>query len=177
LDLDLRQLSRLVRRWWWLLLLAPLLAAGAAYATSSRQAPLYSATATLLINPSQTQGQQELTGLQAGERLGATYQRLVATDPILQAVIDRLSLTMTVDELQKRITASAVTGTQLLRISVSDTDPARAAEIANAVAEEFPALIARQNAELSGTAREALDRQIADTERRITEVEAQIQEI
>lgn len=177
MELDLRQLSRLVRRWWWLLLLASVIAAGTAYWSSSRQAPLYSATATLLINPSQTQGQQELTGLQAGERLGATYQRLVATDPILRAVIDRLALPVTVDELRERVTASAVTGTQLLRISVSDTDPVRAAEIANAVATEFPTLIAQQTAELSGTAREALDRQIADTEQRIDDLEQEIQAI
>ena len=175
MDLDLRQLARLARRWWWLLLLAPLVAGGTAYWSSSRQAPLYSASATLLINQAQASGQQELSGLQAAERLSATFQRLVATDPVLTSVAARLQPPPDLDDLRDRVSASAVTGTQLLKVSVSDTDPARAATTANAVAEEFSAFVAEQSAELTGTSREAIDRQIADTEAQIAGVSSQIQ--
>jgi capsular exopolysaccharide synthesis family protein len=175
LDLDLRQLIRMARHWWWLLILAPLVAGGTAYWSLSNQQPLYSATATLYITQPQNPGTSDLSGLQAGERLGATYQQLVATDPVLNAVISQLNLPFTLSELRGMVSASAVTGTQLLKVSVSDTDPARAATIANGVAKEFSDSIARQSTELSSTSRQALDKQITDTESQISALTTQIQ--
>jgi non-specific protein-tyrosine kinase len=177
LELDLSTLTRLARRWWWLLLLGPLVAAATAYWSASRQDPLYSATATLMINQAQDPGQQDLSGLQAGERLGATYQRLVATDPVLTATIANLGLPLTPNQLRGKVSATAVTGTQLLRISVSDTSPQQAAAIANGVAAEFARFIAAAGAQLSNVSREALAQQIADTQLRIDELTAQIQEL
>lgn len=175
MDLDLRSLFRIGRRWWWLLILAPLVAGLTAYWASSRQQPLYSASATLLINQTASSDQQELFQIQAGERLGATYQRLIVTDPILHAVIDRLALPFTANELRGNVSSSADTGTQLLRVSVSDTDPARAATIANAVAEEFPAYLAQKSNQLSNSARDALNAQIASVDGQIKEISGQIQ--
>ncbi|HEY7031525.1 MAG TPA: polysaccharide biosynthesis tyrosine autokinase [Thermomicrobiales bacterium] len=175
MDLDLRTLFRIGRRWWWLLILAPLVAGLTAYWASARQAPLYSATATLLINQTQQSDQQQFQEIQANERLGATYQRLVATDPILNAVIARLGLPMTANELRANVSAGADSGTQLLRISVSDTDPARAAAIANAVAAEFPTYLAQKSTQVSSTARDALTAQIANVDAQIQDVTNQIQ--
>src|SRR6476619_6991721 len=70
----------MARYWWWLLILAPLVAGGTAYWSLSRQQELYSATATLYITQPQNAGAQDLSGLQAGERLGATYQPPVGTE-------------------------------------------------------------------------------------------------
>ena len=177
MDLDLRQLIRMARHWWWLLILAPLVAGGTAYWSLSRQQELYSATATLYITQPQNAGAQDLSGLQAGERLGATYQQLVGTDPVLTAVIQNLNLPITLPELRAMVSASAVTGTQLLKVSVSDTDPARSAQIANAVATEFSASIAKQTTELSSSSKQELEQQIADTNAQIAELNQQIQDI
>jgi non-specific protein-tyrosine kinase len=100
---------------------------------------------------------------------------LVTTDPILDAVIARLALPFTTDEMRDKVSASADTGTQLLRISVSDTDPARAAAIANAVAQEFPTYLAQKSTQLSSSARDALTTQIASVDAQIKEVGGQIQ--
>jgi len=167
----------MARNWWWLLILAPLVAGGTAYWSLSRQQELYSATATLYISQPQNAGAQDLSGLQAGERLGATYQQLVGTDPVLTAVIQNLSLPITLPELRDMVSASAVTGTQLLKVSVSDTNPERAATIANAVATEFSQSIARQTTELTSSSRQAIDKQITDTEAQIASVSAQIQSL
>ncbi|MEA2582888.1 MAG: tyrosine-protein kinase [Thermomicrobiales bacterium] len=175
LDLNLHAIFRIARRWWWLLLLAPLVAGLTAYWASSQQEPLYSASATLLINQAQQSDQQQLAQIQAGERLGATYQRLVSTDPIINAVIARLGLPFTPGELRDKVSAGAETGTQLLRVSVSDTDPERAAAIANAVAEEFPFYLAEKSTQLSSSARDALNQQIANVDAQITDVTGQIQ--
>ncbi|CAA9551442.1 MAG: Tyrosine-protein kinase [uncultured Thermomicrobiales bacterium] len=176
MNLDLRTLLRYARRWWWLLLLGPIIAGGSAYWTSSQQQPMYSATSTLLISQSDP-SQQDLSGLQAGERLGSTYQQLVNTDPVLQAVIDRLQLPLTIADLRGSVSASVVTGTQLLRVSVSDSDPARAARIADAVAEEFSVVISQRSTQLSSGSREALQTQITGTQQQIADLTLQIQQL
>ncbi len=51
MDLSLRSLIQIGRRWWWLLLLAPFLAGGSAYYSVSKKQKLYSSTATIQINP------------------------------------------------------------------------------------------------------------------------------
>jgi succinoglycan biosynthesis transport protein ExoP len=176
LNLDLRTLLRFARRWWWLLLLGPVIAGGAAWWTSSQQEAMYSATSTLLISQSDP-SQQDLSGLQAGERLGSTYQQLVNTDPVLQAVIARLQLPLTIGDLRKSVSASTVTGTQLLRISVSDSQPARAAQIADAVAEEFARVISERSTLLSSASRDALQSQITGTQQQITDLTTQIDQL
>lgn len=177
MDLNLRYLIRLGRRWWWLLLLGPIVAGMTAYWATSRQQDLYSARATMIINPAQSGQGQELTGLQAGERLGATYEQMVETDPVLTQVITDLGLTLTLGELRANVSASAITGTQLLRVSVSDTDPQRAADIANAVARVISGFVATQGATLTSASREALESQIAASEAQIATLNTQIQNL
>lgn len=176
MNLDLRTLLRFARRWWWLLLLGPIIAGGTAYWTSSQQQPMYSATSTLLITQSDP-SQQDLSGLQAGERLGSTYQQLVNTDPVLWAVIDRLQLPLLIADLRGSVSASVVTGTQLLRVSVSDSDPARAAQIADTVAEEFSVVISQRSTQLSSGSRDALQAQITSTQGQIADLTLQIQQL
>lgn len=176
MNLDLRTLLRFARRWWWLLLLGPIIAGGTAYWTSSQQQPMYSATSTLLITQSDP-SQQDLSGLQAGERLGSTYQQLVNTDPVLRAVIDRLQLPLLIADLRGSVSASVVTGTQLLRVSVSDSDPARAAQIADTVAEEFSVVISQRSTQLSSGSRDALQAQITSTQGQIADLTLQIQQL
>lgn len=177
MDLNLRHLIRLARRWWWLLLLGPIVAGLAAYWATSRQTDLYSATATLYIYQAQSGENQELSGIQAVERLGATYEQMVDTDPVLNQVITDLGLPFTLSELRTNVSASAVDGTQLLRISVSDSDPDRAAAIANSTATVFSGFIATQNATLTSASREALDAQIAASDEQIATLTVQIQNL
>ena len=176
MNLDLRTLLRIARRWWFLLLLGPIIAGGAAYWTSSQQDDMFAATSTLLISQSDP-SQQDLSGLQAGERLGSTHQQLVNTDPVLQAVIDRLQLPLTIGDLRGSVSASVVTGTQLLRVTVRDSEPRRAAQIADAVAEEFSRVISERSTQLSSASREALQTQLDSAQEQITDVTAQIDQL
>lgn len=176
-ELELRHLFMYARRWWWLLVLLPLLAAGTAYAVSSRQQPLYRATATLLIKPGQGQGTDNVTAIRTGQSLAATYQQLVVTEPVLEPVIERLSLPYTADQLADKVSSSTVRDTQLLRVSASDTNPELAAEIANAVAEQFSAFISEQELESSTSARQALQQLIDETQRQVEDTRQQIRDL
>jgi capsular polysaccharide biosynthesis protein len=66
-----------------------------------------------------------------------TYSEIVKSRIVLEAVIDRLDLDMTYSSLLSRITSSPVGSTEILKISVKDTDPVEAAEIANTISDVF----------------------------------------
>ncbi|MGH2562704.1 MAG: polysaccharide biosynthesis tyrosine autokinase [Thermomicrobiales bacterium] len=171
MELELRQLFGYARRWWWLLILLPAIAAATAYVSSSRQPDMYRATATLLIEPSGSQGVDLYTMVYAGQSLAATYQELVDTDPILAPVEDRFG------PLDGQVSASAIAGTQLLRVSASDTDPARAAEIANAVANQFVSFISQQEASDTSTSQSALQERLDVAQRELESTRQQVLDI
>jgi non-specific protein-tyrosine kinase len=175
LELELKHLIGYARRWWWLLIALPIIAGIAAYLVSNRQAPLYSATATLLIKPGQNSGDAtDFSALQSGQRLATTYQQLVVTEPVLQPVAEQLGAPYTVGVLKGKVSASTVRDTQLLKISVSDTSPQRAADIANAVASQFQTFISTQELESTSTSRAGLENLIESTQQQLDEVQQQI---
>lgn len=177
MELELRQLFRYARRWWWLLLILPLAAGGAAYAVSSRQQPLYSATATVMVNLPQSSTADSLAALQTGKGLATTYQQLVATSPVLQPVVVQLGLPYDADTLKEHVSASTVRDTQLLRISVSETDPATAATIANAVANQFAVFASQQAVQSSSSSRDALQKLINQTQSEIETTQKKISQL
>lgn len=145
MELELRQLFRVVRRWWWLLLLLPILTGLTTNRIAARQQPLYSAETLLQVNLAPgTTGSADYNSLLFAQNLASTYQQLISTRSVLTSVITKLHLPYTVDELRSRVTAATVHDTMLLSVKVSDTDPARAAAIANAVATEFAAHVKQQ---------------------------------
>jgi succinoglycan biosynthesis transport protein ExoP len=175
LELELRHLFGYARRWWWLLVALPVVAGLLSYLLTSRQQPLYSATATLLIRPAQNSANtNDFTALQSGQRLATTYQQLVVTEPVLEPVAEALGAPYTVDLLEGKVSASTVRDTQLLKISVSDTSPTRAAEIADAVAAQFATFISEQELASTTTSQAGLQALIDDTEAQVEQTRQQI---
>jgi non-specific protein-tyrosine kinase len=99
--------------------------------------PVYNVTATLLINPVLAPGNAEYSAIMASERIASTYSQLLAARPMLETVIARLELAETPNSLAQRVNVVAVPGTQLMQLSVKDAEPARAALVANTIAEVF----------------------------------------
>ena len=130
---------RALRRWWWLALLAPLLLGAGSYLGSTRITPTYRADATLLITGGS--GASDYNAVLAAERRAETLGQLATGRTVLSEVIARLALPTTPDELARRVSATPVRNTQLLRVAVADPDPARAAAEANAVADVFTQVV------------------------------------
>lgn len=138
--MELRSYISLLRRWLWLILLLAILGAGIAFTISKLTTPVYKATTTLLINQAPASSSavvQDVNSLTTSGLLAKTYKELLHKRPVLIKVIETLKLSMTVEELDKNITVDIVRDTQLLTLSVEDTDPLRASLIANALAKEF----------------------------------------
>jgi len=142
-----------------------------AFVASSRQTELYSATATMLVNPGVSGNSvSDYNSLLASQRLAETYQQLVTTSPIEQRVAESLG----VDEIDSTVSSAAEEDTQLIRVTVVDEDPEMAAQVANAFVTEFQKSIADQVSSQVETARADLDEEIASLESRQKELSEQI---
>src|SRR5205807_2023029 len=71
------------------------------------------------------------------ERLTQTYSQLLHTRPILAKTIQDLGLAVTPDELDRQISVRNLTNTALIQLTVENTQPALARDIANTVARDF----------------------------------------
>ena len=109
-------------------------AGGVSYAIT----PQYEATSQLFVSPATATTANDLvqsaTFMQAQVK---SYIYLVDSAVVLQPVIDKLGLDMTVEELASQVVATAPTDTVLLDITVTNPSAGQAASIANAVTAEF----------------------------------------
>jgi len=135
--MELARYLLLIRKWWWLLVAGTLAAGVASYAISKTLTPIYSSTATLLVNQTQVPGTIAYNDILTSERLTRTYKELIGKSLVLEEVSERLDLPYGADQLAAMISVSVVTDTQLLRLSVESSDPALASEIANTTASVF----------------------------------------
>jgi len=140
---EFKDYVRVLRRRGWLIVLLAVLTAGAAFAFSKMQTPVYEASARLLITSrpdfGQTQAAREL------RRDFATYLRssLRAAD-----VIEELQLDMTPFELLGDAEIAASTSENVVQVTVENTNPDLAKEIARTWAEQLIIWRDEQNAAL-----------------------------
>ena len=120
-----------------LMLVIVILAGAAAFGYSNVQPKVYEADSTLVVGQSLSAVSPDYTTLLASQSLTTTYATVATTRPLLQNVITSLGLPGTPDDLSKRVSASAALGSTILTITAQDADPARAAAIANALADQL----------------------------------------
>jgi succinoglycan biosynthesis transport protein ExoP len=134
---DLRRQIAIIRPWLPLLVVTVLLAGGIAFVVSSLLPKTYEAKATLIVGQSLSVANPDINQLLVSQRLSTTYATVATKRPILDAVIKQLALGVASTDLLKRVRADAPLDSTLLTISAQDADPARAAAIANALAEQL----------------------------------------
>lgn len=103
----------------------------------------YEASATLIVNnksnDSTTIGTNEIT---AAQDLADVYAIIIKSDTVLQQVIDDLKLNMTYEQLSNAISVSAVNSTQVIQISMRNTDAEFAKKIIADIVKIAPPIIA-----------------------------------
>lgn len=119
----------------WQIILCLILGAVMAFSyTYFLVTPLYQASARIYIVSASNDSVVNLSDLQVGSQLTADYQELILLRPLLEDVIDNLSLPMEYGELSQMITITNTSDTRILKITVTSPDPQEAADIANEVA-------------------------------------------
>lgn len=96
-------------------------------------APIYSSTTKIYVLNKQENSSITYSDLQMGMQLTKDYAELIQSRPVLEEVIENMGLPMGYEKLREMVSVSTLEDTRILSITVSDTDPARAMNIANAV--------------------------------------------
>ncbi|MFP7834836.1 polysaccharide biosynthesis tyrosine autokinase [Marisediminicola sp. LYQ134] len=140
--MELRDYITILRKSWVMIVLLTLAGVGAASAYSLLQTPTYSATSKVFVSTPSTGTTSELAqGNSFTVQRVVTYSDLATTPIVLLPVIASLELNIPADTLAGRITASAPLDTSIIDITVTDTDPVRAAEIANATSQSLTRVV------------------------------------
>ncbi len=104
---------------------------------------MYTATASIYVYSSSERQQNESlditsSELSASQQLADTCGVIIESNSVLSEVIDQLELSVQPEDIRDRIEVSVVNDTGVLSLSVSDTVPAQAKDIANAIVDVLP---------------------------------------
>ncbi len=100
---------------------------------------IYETSTTLMVaNPRNNQGDSiEYNTLLVNQKLVKTYSVIAKSDRVLDRVIEKLGIDMKPSQLRGKITVSSEGETEIIRITVQDTDPGFAMDLANVLAQVF----------------------------------------
>lgn len=176
-ELTLAEALKLARRWWWVAVLLPVLAAVSAYALSSTLTPMYEARASLLVDASQASSGANYNDLLAAERLSRTYSSLAMADAVLVETANQVGSGLTADDISEMTSVSSIEETQLLQVAVTDSDPERAALIANTLSAVFTDQVQEQRTSTGDTGLTSIAEDITEVRQQIDTTAAQISEL
>ncbi|ARU62600.1 hypothetical protein CBW65_17715 [Tumebacillus avium] len=138
MEMGLAEMGRVIRQRVLLIVLVTLLAVGLTGAGSFLVLePEYEATTTLLVQSKQAGNVIAYNDLLTDQKLVTTYGEIFQSRMIAEAVIDRLSLNSTEQELLEKIRVTTSGESLLTSVTVTDHDPKQAVAIANAMAAVF----------------------------------------
>jgi capsular exopolysaccharide synthesis family protein len=132
--MELSDYIRVLRKNWLVIVVITLVGLGAAAAFSLTRTPLYESESRVFVSTQTSGSVQELQqGSAFTQQRVTTYVTLVTTPIVLDPVITELGLDMTANELAAEVTATSPLNTTVIQISVTDSDPVQAADLANAL--------------------------------------------
>lgn len=135
-DIDLVEYMRIILKRKALIIAVTLLCLLIAVILTARQAPVYKASAELLVTQKQgvSSDQQVRDPYQAAllyEKMTKTFSELLKGRVVAEEVIARLGLDADADDVLKMVSAEPVEDTQLIKVTVNSSNANMAAEIAN----------------------------------------------
>lgn len=121
------------------------------------QKPMYkSTTSIVLISEAKDNSQLTYNDVSVNQNLVSTYSEIVKSKRVLGQVINNLNLNYTYGALSDNIEVSSVTGTQIIKITVTDENSKTAMKVANEIgkvfAKEIPKLYNISNVNILDTA-------------------------
>ena len=137
---DLREYFGIVKKRFWIVALITIIAVVVSGVISFFMLnPVYEAKSTLIVNTEKNEETQMITGDQFNvtQKLAVTYGEIIKSRSVLEAVIKNLNLDDSYEDLVNNITVSPVKDTQIISISVQDTNKEKARDIANEIPKVF----------------------------------------
>ena len=108
--------------------------------------PLYTTYTTIILtksNEAQTSKTITQNDILLNQKLVETYTKIIKSKLVLDQVISETGITYTAEELGQNVAVEAYENTEMLKISVTDSDPELSASIANSIAQVFSGEVAK----------------------------------
>ncbi|WP_310773528.1 AAA family ATPase [Mycobacterium sp. Z3061] len=140
--MDFRTFVRTLLLHWKLFLGAVLACLAGAAAITAFQTKSYESSATVLISFSgETDLMQVYQGTQAAQERLSSYAAIAGGHAVAEKAVTQFHLPVNADQLASQTKVAFTPKTTLFTITVTDTDPQRAATLAKAVADEFTLMV------------------------------------
>ena len=141
IEIDLREVFILLLSRMWMILLIGIFTAIIGFILSAFLiAPTYESTSKIYILNKQQENTVTYSDVQLGTQLTKDYAELITSRLVLEKVIEELKLTeiqegIDYEAMLEKVKVTTPTDTRILSITVTDTDPIMAMNIANSVRE------------------------------------------
>ena len=138
--IDLREYFSIIKKKWYIMAILCVICVAISSVYSFFIAkPVYQAETTLIVKTEKTEGPNSLSNDQVmvSQKLALTYGEIIKSRKVLEDVIKNLNLKESYGSLSSKISVSTVTDTQIIKVSVKDTDNDNAAKIANEIPTVF----------------------------------------
>jgi capsular exopolysaccharide synthesis family protein len=139
--MDLRDYLRAIRKRWWLVVGAVGVAVAVAVTVTLLTPPQYAASVTFFVNAKGAGVTDAFQGGLFAQQRVKSYVDVLTSNRLAQSIVARQPVGISADVVQAEITAEVVPDTVLVRATVTDPDRARALQIAQLLAIEFPELV------------------------------------
>ncbi len=174
--MELKRLFIILKRWLWLIIIGFLLGLVGGVVLSIFQTPVYTASTKVLATRTRQETETDTMYYLTDQQLVQTYIQLFKSKPILDQVYVETGVRYDANNLGS-IQVEQILDTQIIQITVADTDPETAARVANALVQ----VMAVQNEALQAgryaATEEALQLQSEQIQQQIETVQAQLDQI
>ena len=134
IEIDLGQVfTMLARKWMVILVTASVTAVVTFCILHFMVTPKYTSTARIMVINRQNSDAITATDLTSSTTLSNDYVEIVTSRSVLEQVIADLNLDYSTETLNKKVDASIVTNTRMIKISVTDPDPILAKKITDSI--------------------------------------------
>lgn len=138
--IDLKEYFQIIKKRAWIIALITSVAVViSAIISFFVLSPVYEASTTLIVNSDKAPGTEVITGdqINVSEKLAVTYGEIIKSKVVLDEVCKKLGIPGGYQAIADKITVSPVNQTQIISVSVQDTNPKRATDIANTIPKAF----------------------------------------
>lgn len=140
--MDLNDFVKMIRTRWLTIFVTATLTIVASVVYTLQQTPQYEASTRLFVS---TVAGTSVADLYSGNRLAQdrvlSYAELIMGETLAQRTVDRLNLDMGAATVAAKVKAKVRPNTVLIDVSVVDSSPVRARDIANALSDEFVIMV------------------------------------
>lgn len=180
-EIDLIECLRILGRRKWLILTIIMVSALSAYIISATMTKIYSTSCMIMIRPNPLAGSISLQEGAAGTPQASIkdYVEILTTRALVGETIAELGWQSSgtqeeIDLWHDRLSASQISGTNMVKVSVENSDPDRVAEFLNTLVEVRIESKQALNRQSIGAAIAYIEEQLAIAERRLKESEKEL---